>query len=82
MLKLTDYYLLLGLCMHLAFLVLVDWLGYHHLMTHGYHISVLLLGVLNIAILCGVYYLVVLPLRRSIQVRRLMRTGHRQQFPS
>jgi hypothetical protein len=79
MLSLTDYYLLLGLGMHLAFLGLVDWLAYRHLVTHGYDISVLLLGLLNIAIFCGVYYLVWLPLRRRIRARRLLRAGRHHQ---
>ena len=78
MLNLADYYLLLGLFMHLAFLGLVDWLGYHHLVTHGYDHTVLLLALLNVAIFFGLYYLVFLPVRRSVRARRMLRAAGRQ----
>lgn len=69
--RLIDYYLLLGLLIHVAFLILVDWLGYHHLVTHGYDPTLLLLALLNIGIFCGLYYLVFRPLRQRTLRRRL-----------
>lgn len=74
-----DYYLLLGLLVHVAFLGLVDWLGYNHLIKHGYHPSVLLLAILNVAIFIGLYYLVIRPLHQRIIRRRMARHRVRQQ---
>jgi hypothetical protein len=75
---LMDIYLLLGLLVHVAFLGLTDWLAYHHLMVHGYDHTVLILGVLNVAIFFGLYYLVIVPLRRRVHLRRLARETRRQ----
>ena len=75
---LMDYYLLLGLLVHVAFLGLVDWLGYNHLVKHGYHPSVLVLALLNVAIIFGLYYLVLRPLHQRIVRRRTVRTLRRQ----
>jgi hypothetical protein len=76
--RLIDYYLLLGLLVHVAFLGLVDWLGYNHLVKHGYHPTVLLLALLNVAIFCGLYYLVIRPLRQRVVRRRMARDLARQ----
>jgi hypothetical protein len=76
--KLLDVYLLFGLLVHIALLGLVDWLGYHHLVQHGYDHTVLFLALLNVAIGFGLYYLVWKPLRRSIRLRRIIREGRRQ----
>lgn len=66
-----DYYLLLGLLVHVAFLGLVDWLGYKHWVNHGYHHTLLLLALLNVAIGIGLYYLVLRPLyQRRVRRRR------------
>ena len=51
-----NIYLLVGLLVHVAFLGLADWLAYRHLVKHGYDHTVLILGVLNVAIVFGVYY--------------------------
>lgn len=77
-----DWYLLLGLLIHVAFLGLVDWLGYRHLVTHGYHPSVLLLGLLNMAIFVGLYYLVARPLYQRMVRRRRAQRAIRQRSPS
>jgi hypothetical protein len=74
----TDFYLLFGLLIHVALLGLVDWLGYRHLMTHGYDHTLLALAVLNVGIFCGIYYIVWRPLRRRLQLRRTMRAARRQ----
>ena len=76
--RLIDYYLLTGLLVHVALLGLVDWLGYHHLVQHGYHPTLLLLALLNVAILCGLYYLVLRPLQQRIMRRRLAQEAIRQ----
>ena len=75
---LIDYYLLFGLLVHVALLGLVDWLGYRHLVTHGYHHSLLFLALLNIAIFLGLYYLVLRPLRERIVRRRMAQNVARQ----
>jgi hypothetical protein len=76
--KLFDVYLLFGLLVHIALLGLVDWLGYNHLVQHGYDHTVLFLILLNVAIGFGLYYLVWQPLRRSLRLRRIIREGRRQ----
>jgi hypothetical protein len=76
--RLIDYYLLAGLLVHVAFLGLVDWLGYNHLVKHGYHPTLVLLGLLNVAILLGLYYLVLRPLRQRVLRRRLAQDARRQ----
>src|SRR5687768_16067234 len=75
---LIEYYLLAGLIVHIAFLGLVDWLGYNHLVQHGYHPTLLVLAALNVAILIGLYYLVLRPLQQRIARRRLARDIARQ----
>ena len=72
-----NLYLLVGLLVHVAFLGLADWLAYHHLVKHGYDHTVLILGVLNVGIGFGIYYLVYLPLRRHVRMRRVVREGAR-----
>ncbi|MBM3222724.1 MAG: hypothetical protein FJZ47_02820 [Candidatus Tectomicrobia bacterium] len=79
---LTDLYLLFGLLVHVVLLGLVDWLGYRHLVTHGYDHTVLALAVLNIAIFVGIYYLVLRPLRQRMQRRRMARAVRQQRLPS
>ena len=64
----------------MALLVLVDWLGYRHLVTHGYDHTLLALAVLNIGIVFGIYYIVLRPLQRRIQLRRTARAARRQQI--
>lgn len=76
--KLFDVYLLFGLLVHIALLGLVDWLGYNHLVQHGYDHTVLFLILLNVAIGFGLYYLVWQPLRRSLRLRRIIREGRQQ----
>ena len=77
--RLLDYYLLMGLLVHVAFLGLVDWLGYRHLVQHGYDHTVLLLALLNVGIFFGLYYLVFRPLhRRALLRRQTARAGTRQ----
>jgi uncharacterized membrane protein len=71
--KLFDVYLLFGLLVHVGLLILVDWLGYHHLVTYGYDKTILALALLNVGIGFGLYYLVFLPVRRSLHLRRLAR---------
>ena len=78
----TDFYLLFGLLVHVALLGLVDWLGYHHLVTQGYHVSLLLLALLNIGVFFGIYYLVLRPLQRRIQLRRMVRAARQQRIQS
>jgi hypothetical protein len=76
-----DYYLLAGLLVHVALLGLVDWLGYNHLVKHGYDHSLLFLALLNIAVCLGLYYLVLRPLRQRVHLRRLVREARRQRVP-
>jgi hypothetical protein len=57
---------------------LVDWLGYHHLMNHGYHPSLVVLALLNIAIAIGIYYLVIRTLQQRLARRRVAREMARQ----
>ncbi|GIX48094.1 MAG: hypothetical protein KatS3mg131_2305 [Candidatus Tectimicrobiota bacterium] len=76
--RFIDGYLLLGLLVHVGFLGLVDWLGYRHLVRHGYHPSLLLLALLNVAIGFGLYFLVFCPLRQRVQRRRLARALTRE----
>ena len=70
-----NIYLLVGLLVHVAFLGLADWLAYRHLVTHGYDHTVLILGVLNVGIGFGIYYLIYLPMRRHVRLRRMARDG-------
>jgi len=60
-----------------ALLGLVDWLGYHHLITHGYNHTLLALALLNVGIFFGIYYIVLRPLHRRIQLRRTARAARR-----
>ena len=76
----TDFYLLFGLLVHVALLGLVDWLGYHHLSTHGYDHTLLALALLNVGVFFGIYYLVLRPLYRRIQLRRLARVSRQQRI--
>ena len=78
--RLIDYYLLAGLFVHVAFLGLVDWLGYLHLLKYGYHPSLLLLGLLNVVIFLGLYFLVFCPLRQRVQRRRLAQAMAKQRL--
>ena len=64
----------------MALLGLVDWLGYHHLRTHGYDHTLLALALLNVGVFFGIYYLVLRPLYRRIQLRRLARVSRQQQI--
>lgn len=73
-----DIYLLLGLLANVAFVGLVDWLGYHHLVHHGYHPSLVVLALLNIAIGIGIYYLVIRTLQQRLARRRVARELARQ----
>ena len=75
-------YLLFGLLIHVALLGLVDWLGYHHLVTYGYDHTLLALAVLNVGIFFGIYYLVLCPLHRRIQRRRTARAARQQRLQS
>ena len=77
----TDFYLLFGLLIHVALLGLVDWLGYRHLVTHGYDSTLLALAVLNIGVFFGIYYLVLRPLYRRVQLRRMVREARRSRLP-
>jgi hypothetical protein len=77
-----DYYLLMGLAVHVGFLILVDWLGYRHLVTHGYDHTVLLLALLNIGIFAGMYYLIFRPLRRRVLRRRQTRAHSSRTAPA
>jgi hypothetical protein len=76
--RLIDYYLLMGLAVHLGFLGLTDWLGYHHVVKHGYDHTVLLLALLNVGIGFGLYYLVLRPLRQRVRLRKRARAAQRQ----
>jgi len=78
----TDFYLLFGLLIHVALLGLVDWLGYRHLVTHGYDHTLLALALLNIGIFFGIYYLVLRPLHRRLQLRRTARMVRQQRLRS
>jgi hypothetical protein len=69
---------LFGLLVHVTLLGLVDWLGYHHLITHGYDATLLALALLNIGVFFGIYYLVLRPLQRRIQLRRRVRAARQQ----
>ena len=73
--RIMDFYLLLGLLVHVGFLGLTDWLGYRHLVTHGYDHTVLILAVLNVAIAFGLYYLIYRPLRQRALVRKQARAA-------
>ena len=73
-------YLLFGLLIHVALLGLVDWLGYHHLVTYGYDHTLLALALLNVGIFFGIYYLVLCPLHRRIQRRRTARAARQQRL--
>ena len=75
-------YLLFGLLIHVALLGLVDWLGYHHLVTYGYDPTLLALALLNVGIFFGIYYLVLCPLHRRIQRRRTARAARQQRLRS
>jgi len=75
-------YLLFGLLIHVALLGLVDWLGYHHLVTYGYDHTLLVLALLNVGIFFGIYYLVLCPLHRRIQRRRTARAARQQRLRS
>ena len=66
----------------MALLGLVDWLGYHHLVTYGYDSTLLALALLNIGVFFGIYYLVLRPLYRRIQLRRMARVSRQQRIPS
>jgi hypothetical protein len=70
------------LLIHVALLGLVDWLGYHHLVTYGYDHTLLALALLNVGIFFGIYYVVLRPLHRRIQLRRTARTARRQRIRS
>jgi len=63
-----------------ALLGLVDWLGYRHLVTHGYDPTLLALALLNIGVFFGIYYLVLRPLSRRIQLRRMARAVRRSRI--
>ena len=78
----TDCYLLFGLLIHVALLGLVDWLGYRHLATHGYDHTLLALALLNVGIFVGIYYIVLCPLHRRLQLRRTARTIRQQRLRS
>lgn len=78
----VDYYLLFGLLIHVALLGLVDWIGYRHLVTNGLDRSIVALLALNIAIACGLYYLVFLPLQQRFRTRRVVRTVPPPRGPS
>ncbi len=70
---LMDYYLLLGLGANVGFVILADWMGYHHFVKHGYHHTLLILLVLNVAIGLGLYYLVFRTLQKRVRLRRQAR---------
>jgi hypothetical protein len=70
------------LLIHVALLGLVDWWGYRHLVTQGYHPTLLVLALLNVGIFFGIYYLVLRPLHRRIQLRRTARTARQQRIRS
>jgi hypothetical protein len=63
-----------------ALLGLVDWLGYHHLITYGYDHTLLALAFLNVGVFFGIYYLVLCPLYRRIQLRRMARVSRQQRI--
>ena len=71
--RIMDAYLLLGLLVHIGFLGLTDWLGYRHIIKHGYDHTVLILALLNVGIGCGIYYLVFRPLRQRAVLRKTAR---------
>ena len=71
--RIMDAYLMLGLLVHIGFLGLTDWLGYRHLIKHGYDPTILILAVLNVAIGFGIYYLVFRPLRQRALRRKAAR---------
>jgi hypothetical protein len=72
-----DVYLLLGLLSNVGFVILADWLGYHHFVKHGYHPTLLILFVLNIAIGFGLYYLVFRTLKKRVRLRQQARAEGR-----
>jgi hypothetical protein len=72
-----DIYLLLGLLSNVGFVILADWLGYHHFMKHGYDHTLLILLVLNVAIGFGLYYLVFRTLQKRVRLRRQAKASGR-----
>ena len=66
----------------MALLGLVDWLEYHNLVTHGYDHTLLALALLNVGVFFGIYYLVLRPLYRRIQLRRTARVSRQQRIRS
>ncbi len=68
-----DYYLLLGLGANVGFVILADWMGYNHFVKHGYHPTLLILLVLNVAIGFGLYFLVFRTLQKRVRMRRQAR---------
>jgi uncharacterized BrkB/YihY/UPF0761 family membrane protein len=72
-----DVYLLLGLLANVGFVILADWLGYHHFVKHGYDHTLLILFILNIAIGFGLYYLVFRTLQKRVRRRRQARAQRR-----
>ena len=73
--RVMDFYLMLGLLVHIGFLGLTDWLGYRHLVKHGYDHTVLILAILNVAIFFGIYFLIYRPLRQRAIRRKLARAA-------
>jgi hypothetical protein len=71
--RIMDAYLMLGLLVHIGFLGLTDWLGYRHIIKHGYNHTGIIMAVLNVAIGFGIYYLVFRPLRRRALLRKAAR---------
>ena len=65
----------------MALLGLVDWLGYRHLITHGYDHTLLALALLNVGIFFGIYYIVLRPLYRRVQLRRMAREARQARIP-
>lgn len=72
-----DVYLLLGLLSNVGFVILADWLGYHHFMQHGYHYTLVILLALNVGIGFGLYYLVFRTLQKRVRLRRRARAEGR-----
>lgn len=78
---LMDYYLLLGLGANVGFVILADWMGYNHFMKHGYHPTLLILLVLNVAIGFGLYFLVFRTLQKRVRLRRQARAKGKLPLP-